>query len=194
MVDLSLLQSVSYIAGALGVCVAASYYVMTLRITQKNQELTLRALEQSAKAQHQTLETRQAQLFMNVYDKASNKEFGTSWQKFTGYKVKTWKEFAKLYTEDKEFNDAYWVTAMFFEGLGVLVREGLLPIKMVALMLGGPIRSYWEMYKPFIEEGRRDMGYSRLLSEVEFLYVELMRFFEEHPELATRIERPLNVP
>jgi hypothetical protein len=74
------------------------------------------------------------------------------------------------------------------------VREGLLPIRMVALMLSGPIRSYWEMYKPFIEEGRRDMGYSRLLSEVEFLYVDLMRFFEEHPELSTRIERPLKAP
>ena len=34
MVDLALLQSVSYIAGALGVCVAASYYVMNLRSTR----------------------------------------------------------------------------------------------------------------------------------------------------------------
>ena len=31
MVDLSLLQSVSYIAGAMGVCVAAFYYVMMVR-------------------------------------------------------------------------------------------------------------------------------------------------------------------
>jgi hypothetical protein len=51
MVDLVVLQSLSYIAGALGVCVAAVYYVMNLRISQKNQELTLKALEQSAKAQ-----------------------------------------------------------------------------------------------------------------------------------------------
>jgi hypothetical protein len=35
MVDLALLQSVSYIAGALGVCVATIYYVMNLRMTQK---------------------------------------------------------------------------------------------------------------------------------------------------------------
>jgi hypothetical protein len=36
MVDLPLLQSVSYIAGALGVCVAAVYYVMNLRAQQTN--------------------------------------------------------------------------------------------------------------------------------------------------------------
>jgi hypothetical protein len=35
MVDLSLLQSMSYIAGALGVCVAAIYYIMMLRNTEK---------------------------------------------------------------------------------------------------------------------------------------------------------------
>ena len=35
MVDLTLLQSVSYIAGALGVCVAAFYYVQILRNTER---------------------------------------------------------------------------------------------------------------------------------------------------------------
>ena len=89
MVDLALLQSVSYIAGALGVCVAAAYYVMNLRITQKNQELSLKALEQSAKAQElslktqeialkaqqQSLETRQAQLFMGIYNTAMSRDF-----------------------------------------------------------------------------------------------------------------------
>ncbi len=40
MVDLALLQSVSYIAGSLGVCVAAIFYVLNLRISQKNQEIS----------------------------------------------------------------------------------------------------------------------------------------------------------
>ena len=35
MVDLVLLQSVSYIAGALGVCVAATYYIVNLRNADK---------------------------------------------------------------------------------------------------------------------------------------------------------------
>ena len=40
MVDLALLQSVSYIAGALGVCVAAVYYVLNLRETTKNRRIS----------------------------------------------------------------------------------------------------------------------------------------------------------
>ena len=35
MVDLALLQSLSYVAGALGVCVAAVYYVMMVRNNEK---------------------------------------------------------------------------------------------------------------------------------------------------------------
>jgi cyanate lyase len=54
MVDLSLLQSVSYIAGVLGVCVAAIYYVLTARNQNK---------------------ARQVWMFMNIYDKLSSKEF-----------------------------------------------------------------------------------------------------------------------
>jgi len=57
MVDLALLQSVSYIAGYVGVFIAAFFYVLNLRISQKSQQLML-------KAQQQTLETRQFQLLM----------------------------------------------------------------------------------------------------------------------------------
>ncbi len=42
MVDLALLQSVSYIAGALGVCVAAFYYVMMLREQRQTRRARIR--------------------------------------------------------------------------------------------------------------------------------------------------------
>jgi hypothetical protein len=38
MVDLALLQSVSYMAGAIGVCVAAAYYVMNLRNAERDRQ------------------------------------------------------------------------------------------------------------------------------------------------------------
>jgi hypothetical protein len=41
LVDLIVLQSVSYVAAAIGVFVAAVYYVMTLRTTQRNMRMTL---------------------------------------------------------------------------------------------------------------------------------------------------------
>jgi hypothetical protein len=74
MVDLSLLQSVSYIAGALGVCVAAVYYVINLRISQKNQEISMKNQELILKTQEQTLETRQFQLLMQLTEFITTKE------------------------------------------------------------------------------------------------------------------------
>jgi hypothetical protein len=64
LVDLALLQSVSYIAGALGVCVAAAYYVYNMRTNQKTMKTTL--------------ETRQAQLLMQIYDRVNNRNFTSS--------------------------------------------------------------------------------------------------------------------
>jgi len=39
LVELALLQSISYMAGALGVFIAAIYYVLNLRETNKNRKI-----------------------------------------------------------------------------------------------------------------------------------------------------------
>ncbi len=39
MVDLALLQSASYIAGAIGVCVAAGYYIVNLSMSQRKAKI-----------------------------------------------------------------------------------------------------------------------------------------------------------
>ena len=41
MVDLVVLQSVSYVAAAIGVCVAAFYYTMMLRASERNRKIQL---------------------------------------------------------------------------------------------------------------------------------------------------------
>ena len=157
MVDLSLLQSASYIAGALGVCVAAVYYVLNLRMNQKNQELSL-------KTQQQTLETRQAQMFMNIYQQTTTKEFASAFRTYISCEWKNYDEYNEK-VQKKEFFDQYMMLCMYFEGLGVLVKEGFLPIRLVALLLTGMTRSFWEKLKPFNKEIRVKMGYVRWMSE-----------------------------
>jgi hypothetical protein len=190
MVDLALLQSVSYIAGALGVCVAAVYYVLNLRISQRNQELSLKAFENSAKAQQQTLETRQAQMFMDVYKQVTSNEFLTAWGKVAMSPWKTYEEWNDLYKKDSAFRDAENLTQFFYEGLGTLVREELLPIRMVALLMCGMTRYHWERHVSMVEEGRRAIGHRRWFSEEEYLYDELIKYLGVHPELDTRVENP----
>jgi hypothetical protein len=196
MVDLALLQSVSYIAGALGVCVAAIYYLMNLKISQRNQELSLKALEQSAKAQElslrtqqQNLETRQAQMFLNIYNQTRSNDYITSFNKIMiEYKWTSFKDWMDLYTNDPEFRRVSDVVGWFYEGLGVLVREGILDIRWIALLICGPTRWYWEKYMPIVEEGRSTLaGNKRWWSESEYLYTELMKYLKEHPELDSRL-------
>jgi len=71
----------------------------------------------------------------------------------------------------------------FYEGLGVLVRENLLDIRMVALLMTGPTKEFWEKLKPIIEEARERTNYPRMCSETEYLYEELMKYISEHPEI-----------
>ena len=192
MVDLALLQSVSYIAGALGVCVAAVYYVINLRISQRNQDLMLKAQETSVKTQRETLETRQAQMFMNIYSQTTTKDFTSAWNNFASYRWKTYDEYSKL-VQKKEFIDSFTIIGMYYEGLGVLVRKGYLDIEMVALLICGMTRHFWEKLIPIKEQVRAESGFSRWLSETEYLYDELMKYLAEHPELDTRIEKPMFV-
>jgi len=79
---------------------------------------------------------------------------------------------------------------MYWEGLGVLVKEGFLPIRLVALLLTGGTRSFWEKLKPIKDEARVDMGYVRWMSETEYLYDELLRYLDKHPELSTEYKKP----
>jgi hypothetical protein len=195
MVDLALLQSVSYMAGALGVCVAAIYYILNLRISQRNQELTLKALEQSAKAQQQTLETRQAQMFLNIYDQTRSSEFLSAFNKIViDATFKNWRDFRELWQNDEQFRYNDNVLEIFYEGLGVLVKEGFLEVKMVALLFCGMTRMYWEKFHPILDEGRASMGHFRWFSETEYLYNELMGYLKEHPELDSRIANPTYRP
>jgi hypothetical protein len=116
MVDLALLQSVSYIAGASGVCIAAIFYVLNLRISQRNQELTLKALQQ-------TLETRQAQLFMPIYATFYSEWWRKAYRSFTDATFKDYDEYVAKYGFQSN-PDAYILhgrVETYLEGIGVLV-------------------------------------------------------------------------
>ncbi len=73
--------------------------------------------------------------------------------------------------------------ANWYEGLGVLVKENLLDIRIVALLLTGLIISFWDKFIPIIDETREAFGSPRFYIETEYLYNQLMKYIEEHPEI-----------
>jgi hypothetical protein len=164
LVDLALLQSVSYIVGALGVGVAAVYYVLNMKTT---------------------LQTRQAQLFMQIYSKWSEEDWAARHIVLGSTFSGSYDDFKKNVLENPEEMKKFQSLMRFYEGLGVLVKENLIHIRLVALTMAGDTIRYWDQTKPMVMQMRSDLKYPRLQSETEFLYNRLIQYLDQHPELKT---------
>jgi hypothetical protein len=168
MVDV---QTIGVLVTAASVSVAAIYYVMTLRVQQANMK--------------STLETRQAQLLMAVYDKLAEPQTVEMWTKIVNTNYKDFPEFKKKFIENSEMLNALYLMVMRFEGFGLLVRDNLLDIRHVALMFGGVTTKFFEKVKPVLVELREEQEYSRFMEQTEYLYNCLIEYMEKHPELKT---------
>ena len=192
MVEQVTFQTLFQFLQTVGILVGVFYYIMTIRTNQKNQEIAQKNQELTLRAQEQALETRQAQLFMNIYNqsfanqewlKAYSKVMSTHWDDYDDYmKIADW---MNPDNADKEYLEAQRYVSSFYEGLGVFVKEGLVDIRMVALTMTYMTTRYWEKLAPIVYEGRKRWNYPRWLSEFEYLYDVLMKYIEEHPELKT---------
>ena len=90
-----------------------------------------------------------------------------------------------MYNSDEEYQLIFNKLAGFYEGMGVLVKAGYLNIHPVALMWTGVTTLFWNNVLSRIIDGwRAEIGLNRLWSEAEYLCRELLRYVDEHPELA----------
>jgi hypothetical protein len=174
------LQIVQTIALLVGII----YYITIMRNSQKTQELTLQSQELTRKAQEQTLETRQAQLFMGVYNQLGDPLLIDAWNYYRGIEKVTEElmkdEFSPENPEHLRNMARRLRLSLFFEGLGTLVREDLVPIRLVALMIQGMVRPYWEKMEDYVYENRS--GYPSMGSEIEYLYKAMMKYIEDNPD------------
>jgi len=84
--------------------------------------------------------------------------------------------------ENEKYLRAWGTIVGFYEGVGVLVKEGLIDIRLVALLMTGTTTLFWRKMEPFIDEIRR-RAYPRAYIETEYLYNALMDYIKEHPEI-----------
>jgi hypothetical protein len=166
-------QTISIIFAGLSIGLAAIYYMMTLRNSQKAQQLQL--------------ETRQAQMFMQLYDRFNQKEHQRTWTE-TIWRM-DWDDYQDWYHKyGPETNPDGWSSMQsvhaFFEGIGVLVNRGLIDIKMVDDMMSSNIIITWEKFRPLIYQIREEWNVPQMWEWVEYLYDEIRNIMvAEHPEL-----------
>ena len=156
MVDQVLLQSVSYVAAAIGVCLAAVYYIVTVRNNNR---------------------TRQAQLFMQIYDHFREPEFMKTFSDIMDWQWSDYEDFEKKY--GRKTNPEAWYKfgsmAGYFEGIGILVQQGLLDIKLVDSLLKAHIIWFWDKIKPISVEMRRKYKLPEMDQWKEYLYTEIKK-------------------
>lgn len=132
------------------------------------------------------LETRQAQLFMQLYNRLRDdaKDLDVN-KSFLDVEIESSEDFMRLWRTDEDFGKVLSTYGSFYEGIGVMVREGYIPIRLIALQWAGMTRRFWQKIEPFMSDVREIRAFPRYWAETEYLYNELMKYLEEHPELKT---------
>ena len=146
----------------ISVPVGVFYHIMTLRNTRKNQELQL--------------ETRQAQLFMDVYRDFKRPEI----QKAFNNIVYDWEwdsieEFTEKYGRSNNYEEfhKYMLVYSVYEGLGVLIYRNLIDVNMIEELMRSYVVSFWEKMAPVIYVWREQWP---LAAEwMEYLYKEVKK-------------------
>jgi hypothetical protein len=176
MVDV---QTVSVTIAAASVVAFVINSIITSRKTEKTQELAL-------KSQQQTLETRQAQLFTQLYATFTSYEFKSKWNEIMH--VWQWKDFRDYdskygFSNTEEFSKFDFV-GTFFEGVGVMVKRGLIDATLVDDLMSGHVVSGWERFEPIIRGYRINQNWPQILEWWEYLYYEVKGIMEkQHPEI-----------
>ena len=158
----------------IGIIVSILYYTSVLRNANKTQQMQL--------------ETRQAQMFMQIYAQVNSIDFKQAVMKMQVYNFENIDDFLEVFNLDSKEGIENWQSIQtivtYYEGVGVLVKEGLLDIKYVALLICGTTINLWEKFDRIADDIREYTGSRRWASEWQYLYNELIKYLEEHPELA----------
>jgi hypothetical protein len=155
MVDLALLQSVSYIAGALGVCVAAFYYLMTLRETNKK---------------------RRVDFAINLNNFMNAEEAMLRFRELMNMDYNDYADFEHKYGSDTNPDNfakrqsAWWS----FNTLGHLLRIGNIDAETVYSLNGETAIWVWEKTKDLIIEARKRYNGKDFMLDFEYLSQQML--------------------
>jgi len=125
--------------------------------------------------------TRKTQLFMDIYNKFNEsveviqETLTIPTLEFDGYD-----DFIEKYGQEN--NPRAWAKLyydmMFFEGLGILVKRGLIDIEMVEDFMSGVIVMYWGKLGPIHKEIRIHQHHPTWAEWTEYLYNQIKPIYE----------------
>jgi hypothetical protein len=173
MVDLIELQSLAYIAQVVGV-------VGTLTAAFVGVRSYINSNKRAEESRNRELETRQAQLFLQLYHTYHEKDWVAAlhnaiyYINFQGFD--DWWE--KYGSSNPEAFQSFDLLSHSFEGAGILVRRGLIDPSLVDDLVSEEFLGYWEKFGPIVKEFRRRDNNPHICENQEYMY-NLLK--EKHP-------------
>ena len=164
-----ILQTISVMSAATAAVIGVRSYINSNKRAEeaKRKEQETRNLE--LKAQQQNVETRQAQLFLQLYSNYYSKDFVAAINKLNKMEYKGYDEFWEKYG-NVESAQVWDLLSHYFEGAAVLVKKGLIDPSLISDLVSEEFFDYWEWVRPFVMEYRARTNHPKTCENQEYLY------------------------
>jgi hypothetical protein len=160
-------EFLAIILTGLGLTASISYYAMVLRNQNKTQLMQI--------------ETRRANILMNLHSEWGKNEYQKASWTVMGLTFEDYDDFVNKYgptTEYSEVNQEIFKVGWFFNGLGSLLHKGFASLDLVDELFGYMVIWLWEIMRPIIVESRTRYNQPESLEWFEYLYNEIQTFRE----------------
>jgi hypothetical protein len=158
-----------------------------MRNSQRNQEL-------SRKAQELTLETRQTQIFMRIYEQLNSEESNKTFMELMYLDIEDNEEYLRKY--DSHVNIAHYAKRAHiwysYNTIGELLRMGIIDSDLVhRLGLDAQVTLMWEKWGNIIRQTRVREKLPDIWEGFEYLYNEMKEYrrlkgYPDDPEVTPR--------
>jgi len=165
-----MIETIAFVLTGIGLAASIVYYANILSNANKTRELQLKAQELAA-------ETRQLQLYMDVYKSHVTEENQKTMIEMLRWEWKDYNDF------EAKYGVGGWAKYLSYmsqlEGIAFLVINGFLDPNHVYDLQYMSIIGLWEKFLSLIIESREIFSNPQILSKVEYLYGEMKRIQEE---------------
>jgi len=166
-----------------GILVGIIYYITIMRNSQRNQEL-------ARKAQEQSVETREAQLFMQIYQQLTSIESQKTWGELLNMEWDDIEDYRKKH--DSTVNLDSWGKRghiwWSYSTIGMMVKKGLIDPEMVYMTLGNMVIMQWDKWSEVIYDTRERSvrqgvkGGPYMFKGFEYLNDEMVKLLEKEDQ------------
>ena len=124
--------------------------------------------------------TRQTQLFLQFYNRLTDKQFYEEFRKIRDQEWDDIDDYIEKYGIGPTLFDIY------LEGVGLLVKRGQIDIQLVDDLMSSLVIRHWRSHGEVMIGLRKKQNMPQIAEWTEYLYYEIMKIAEkQHPELDT---------